>query len=126
MRFKTESQAFDLEAWVKLLGPDLLVVIWGGDRPHLGAVAIARPKPSPKDSPSGSEVSLVFCFPGHRDDVVARAAAERLAEALGRSVTVTAGIHWDHIDADGIQRVIDNGRALIEMIIEKVSEPRSQ
>ena len=44
----------DLEvfAQVEVLGDDLLVVLWGGTRPHIGAIGVAQPRPSlldPKD-----------------------------------------------------------------------------
>lgn len=126
IRLKTESNSYDIEAFVKMLGVDLLVVIWGGEKPHIGAVAIAQPRLDLKDARSMSEPTSVFCFPGHKDDIIAKAVAEKIAIALSTNVTVTAGIHWDDLDHEGIKCIIDNSNLLTEMIIEKVSRKQSE
>ena len=46
---KTAEGSYDLEASGQWLGPDLLVAIWGGEKPHIGAVAVAQPRPSLKN-----------------------------------------------------------------------------
>jgi len=58
---KTDKGNFDLEASVRFVGKDLLVAIWGGERPHIGAVAIAQPRPSLKDPAQISSTGSVFC-----------------------------------------------------------------
>lgn len=117
---KTEKEAYNLEAFVKEIGRDLLVAIWGGERPHIGAVAIAQPRPSLEDERQISATASVFCYLGHKDDVVAKEAAERISSALNINTTVTAGIHWDNINDAGIKAVIENSRQLVRMIIEKI------
>ncbi len=123
---KTKEGAYRLEASVEKIGEDLLIAIWGGDKPHIGAVAVAQPRPSLKDERIVSATASVFCFLGHKDDLVAKEAAERISSALNTNVVVAAGIHWDDIDEGGISAVIENSRRLVGMIIEKVSmrEPR--
>ena len=121
IRIKTEDDVYSLEAFVKNIGSDLLVSIFGGQRPHIGAVAVALPRPSLKDPKVRSATASVFCYPGHKEDVIAKEAAERLSAALDTNVTVTAGAHWDNIDQSGIRAVIKSNRQLIEMIIKKVS-----
>ncbi|MBW2433171.1 MAG: amino acid decarboxylase, partial [Deltaproteobacteria bacterium] len=32
----TEEEAYNLSASVRLIGADVLVAIWGGERPHIG------------------------------------------------------------------------------------------
>jgi hypothetical protein len=123
---KTKEEAYRLEASVKEIGEDILVAIWGGERPHIGAVAVAQPRPSLRDKREISATASVFCYVGHKDDVIAKEAAEKVSAALNRNVTVTVGIHWDNIDEPGISAIIENSRQLVEMIIEKVAmrEPR--
>jgi len=123
---KTKEETYRIEASVNEIGEDLLVAIWGGDRPHIGAVAIAQPRPSLKDRTEISATASVFCYVGHKDDVVAKEAAERISSALNTNVVVAAGIHWDDIDEAGINAIIQNSRHLVEMIIERVPmrEPR--
>jgi hypothetical protein len=120
IRIKTGDNAYSLEAFVKKIGNDLLVSIWGGEIPHIGAVAVAQPRPSLKDPRIRSATASVFCYPGHKEDVIAKETAERLSAALNANVTVTAGAHWDKIDESGIKAVIENNRQLIAMIIKKI------
>ena len=121
-RVKTERQVYDLEAFVRKIGRDLLVAIWGGERPHIGAVAVAQPRPSLKDAGLRSATASVFCYPGHKDDIIAKEAAEKISSDLNANVTVTAGMHWDGIDEEGIKEVIANGRHLVDLIIERITK----
>jgi hypothetical protein len=119
---QTTSGLFDIEANVRQIGPDLLVAIWGGDQPHIGAVAIAQPRPSLKDPTQNAATASVFCFLGHKEADLAKKAAERLSAALTTNVTVTAGLHWEGITAAGIQQALDNSEELVEMIIDRISQ----
>ena len=124
-RVKTDNESYNLEAFVKRIGQDLFVAIWGG-RPHIGAVAVAQPRPSLKDQSLRSATASVFCSPGHKDDIVAKEAAVKISSALNTNVTVTAGIHWDDIDEEGIKAVIKNSRQLVTMIIEEIITQESK
>jgi hypothetical protein len=125
-RIKTTEEAYNLEGFVKEIGQDLLVAMWGGERPHIGAVAVAQPRPSLRDESLVSATASVFCYVGHKDDVIAKEAAESLSAALNSNVTVTVGIHWDAIDEAGIKKIMKNSRHLVKMIIDEMSgrEPR--
>ena len=50
LRLDTNEGKYDLSASVRLIGDDILVAIWGGDKPHIGAVTMAQPHPSLRDS----------------------------------------------------------------------------
>jgi hypothetical protein len=98
---ETDTGAFDLTASARRIGPDLLVAIWGGEKPHIGAVAAAQPRPSLKDPAVTSATASVICF---------------VAAAIGGRAVVTAGIHWDNLSEEGIRQVIHNSAELIKMI----------
>jgi hypothetical protein len=117
----THEGSYDLEAGVRLIGEDLLVAIWGGERPHIGAVSVARPRPSLKDPEATSATASVICLLGHKEDELAKAASEVLAAALHTPVVVTAGIHWDDIEPEGIQQVIRNSKILVDLILEELA-----
>jgi hypothetical protein len=70
----------------------LTLQIYGG-LAHLGAVAVAYPRPSLRDPAKTSATSSVLTRLGHRDDFLARPASELLAETLNVPVTVVAGVH---------------------------------
>ena len=117
----THEGEYDLSASVRLIGPDLLVAIWGGEKPHIGAVAMSQPRPSLKDPEVTSSTASVFAYVGHKEDELAKAVAEILAATLKTNVVVTAGIHWDNLPPEGIQHVIKNSNLLVEMILEKIA-----
>lgn len=119
---KTDKEAYNLEAFVKGIGEDLLVAIWGGERHHIGAVAVAQPRPSLKNHRVRSATASVFCYVGHKDDVIAKEAAEKISSALNTNVTVTAGAHWENIDEAGVKDIMENSRQLVEMIIERITK----
>lgn len=116
---ETDTGAYDLTASVRIIGSDLLIAIWGGEKPHIGAVAVAQPRPSLKDPAVTSSSASVICLVGHKEDELAKAAAEILAAALKTQVVVTAGIHWDNIAPEAIQRVVRNSEILVDKILER-------
>ena len=118
---KTDTAAYNIDAFIKGIGEDLLIAIWGGDKPHIGAVAVAQPRPSLKDKSVVSATASVFCYLGHKDDIIAKQAAEKLSATLNTNVTVTVGIHWDDIDEAGIKAIIANSQELVNTIIEKIA-----
>lgn len=122
MEFIVETQkgAYDLIAAVRFVGKDILVAIWGGDRPHIGAVAIAQPRPSLRDPNEISATTSVYCFLGHKEDTLAKTTANTLAAKLNTQTVVTAGIHWDNISEEGIRAVNANCLLLTELIINHV------
>lgn len=117
---RTHEGEYDITAGVRLIGQDVLVAIWGGEKPHIGAVAMAQPRPSLKDPGVTSATASVFTYVGHKEDDLAKAAAEILATVLNTNVVVTAGIHWDNLTKEGILQVIHNSEILIDLILEKV------
>ncbi|RPI77773.1 MAG: hypothetical protein EHM45_07905 [Desulfobacteraceae bacterium] len=118
---KSAQGSYDLEAVGQWIGSDLLVAIWGGERPHIGAVAVAQPRPSLKNPENTSATASVFCYVGHKEDELAKSTAETLAAALNTHVVVTVGIHWDDLPTAGIQQVIKNSGILVERILAQIS-----
>ena len=116
---ETQTGAYDLTASVRWIGPDLLVAIWGGEKPHIGAVAVAQPRPSLKDPEVTSATASVICNVGHKEDDLVKAASEILASVLKTQVVVAAGIHWDNLEPEGIDRIIQNSKILVDMILER-------
>ena len=116
---KTNSGSYDIEADIQRIGADFLVCIYGGEIPHIGAVAAAHPRPSLKDPAEMSATASVICYTAHKEDDLAKQAAETLAAALNTRVVVTAGIHWDNLSQTGIDQIVANCRHLVARILEK-------
>ncbi len=113
---------YHLEAAIRVLGDDLLIAVWGGTRPHIGAVGIAHPRPSLKDPNQVSATTSVFTVLGHKEDTVAQQMATHIASALNRTVVVTAGIHWDALTPEAITAIVANTETLTHMIIDEARE----
>jgi hypothetical protein len=120
LHIETTQGEYDLEAHVRAVGEDLLVVVTGGERPHIGAVAMAQPRPSLKDPRRTSATASVFCYVGHKEDELAKQVAERLAAAFRTRVVVTAGIHWDNLSEEGVRKVLQHGRILEDLLVERI------
>ena len=122
MRFDLSSEAgrYQIHATAMLIGEDLLVAIWGGTKPHIGAVAVALPRPSIADPQITSSTSSVFTLLGHKEDEVVKMVSERLSARLGKNVVVTAGIHWDDLPEEAIKEIVHNCRKLADEIHARI------
>lgn len=121
-RISEKKGEFEVFAHVENLGDDLLVILWGGERPHIGAIGMAQPRPSLRNPQEVSATSSVFTFVGHKEDVVAKGMAEELARRLQRKVVVIAGMHWEGLPDEGIEEVMGICQRLQERIGEEVGE----
>jgi len=113
---------FKLHAYTQRMGQDLLVSIWGGTRPHIGAVGMAIPRPSLRDPKKWSATSSNFTFIGHKEDALVKGISERLATELKRNVVVVAGIHWDGITAKEIEIIEDLTQKISDEILKKLKK----
>ncbi len=103
------------------VGADLLVVLTGG-RAHIGAVAIAQPRPGIGDPNRISSTGSVFTRVGHKEDVIAKSMAEELSRKLNRVVTVVAGIHWESLTQADIALVVRMCAAIGKRIIAEAAK----
>jgi gallate decarboxylase subunit D len=108
---------FRVMARVLALGPDCLVTVWGGTRPHVGAVGMAQFRPSLKDPQEPAATSSVFTFAGHKEDMLAKSMSEELATRLQRNTVVVAGMHWDGLTDSDIDIVNALCRRLVDGIV---------
>lgn len=100
------------------IGEDLLVAIYGGDEHHIGGVSTAHETKSHYREANTVSVSTLT-FPGHKDYVLSSSVGERLCKALGKSVVVTVGIHYNDATPDDIHEIIRVVQELTESFIER-------
>lgn len=117
--FQFEEGGFRVEAHCQKMGSDYLVSVWGG-APHIGAVAMAQPRASLADPDRVSATASVFCYVGHKEDQLAKEAAEQLAAGLNTKVVVAAGLHWDRLTESAIRQVVKNVRVMVGEIIKEL------
>jgi hypothetical protein len=94
--------SFVIEAEALLIGDDLVVALWGGSVPHVGAVAMAIPRPSLQDKSVISATSSVLTSPGHKEDEIVKWFSEKVSAALDGTVVVSAGMHWENLTGEDI------------------------
>jgi hypothetical protein len=116
----TPEGKYPIHSLSVLVGEDLLCCLWGGTQPHIGAVALALPRPSIADPLVTSSTSSVLTLLGHKEDEVVKLVSEKLSARLKKNVVVTAGIHWDHLDREAVGEILDNCRWLAEQIADVV------
>jgi hypothetical protein len=115
---------FKLHAHTQKMGQDLLVSIWGGTRPHIGAVGMAIPRPSLRNQKKWSATSSNFTFTGHKEDTIVKKISEKLATELRRNVVVVAGIHWDGVTAKEIETIEDLTQKLSDQILKELKRKK--
>ncbi|TCL76251.1 hypothetical protein EDC14_10024 [Hydrogenispora ethanolica] len=105
------------------IGPDLCVIIAGGDSPHIGAVTLSVPRPSLADPKAVSASTSVLTRVGHKDDEAARYVSQELAAKLNRNVVVTCGIHVDGITRAQMDAVFQALAELVRALSEALTVP---
>ena len=102
------------------MGKDLCVSLSGGDRPHIGAVALSQARPSLKGDGTLSASTSVLTLLGHKEDDVAKALAQRLAASLDASVCVACGIHLEGILPEELAQVPSLLEGLTAELLERL------
>ncbi len=114
------SEGFKVHGFVQKLGEDLLISLWGGTKPHIGAVGMAEPRPSLKDPKKWSATSSNFTFPHHKEDLLVKELSEKIASHSRARVVVTAGFHWDNLKPREIRLVENLAAGLGDLILRKL------
>ena len=107
-----------IQAIVTFVGQDISVTIGGGNRYHIGAVAIATPSESIINPGKTTITTSVMAVLGHKDDVLAKDAAIKLSRHFNTTVTVSVGVHVDDADILDIEKLLENSKLLVEQIIQ--------
>ena len=102
--FQTTRHDYTIQADVRLIGKDALIVVTGGDHPHIGDVTTLT---------ATTDMQTVK-FPSHdgrfhKDNVVGEQVAKAIQAVLPGSCTITSGIHVDHISQAQIDAAIPMG-----------------
>ncbi len=106
---------------MEIVGEDVVVAVGGGERPHVGCVVMAQPCRSKTGGEGWSASCSVLTIPPHKEEPIARAVASRIVETIGRVAVVTAGVHDDEIDADGIATYLRLGEGLANKLASELA-----
>lgn len=113
-----------VEAVIIFCGPDITVCCGGGEAHHIGAVALAVPRPSLADNSLPSASASVLCVTGHKEDELVRASALELATLFGCRVNVTGGLHINGATAEDIHTLDENYAAVLSEVKRVIADER--
>jgi hypothetical protein len=88
------------------LDTDIVYVLGGGERSHIGGIVICEPGKTPN----------VIRLEGHYDDVVLQPIAEEACKKYKTKVVVVGGVHVDNASKEEIQILVNNCKELIKCI----------
>ena len=109
------------QVWAEIcaVGDDLILLVGGGDKPHIGSVCIAVPY----DKGAGkirATPSCVYTMPGPKDDVVVRKFAEELAKHFNTPVLCVGGIHLEDATEEEIKLMVENADKLLLATVKAI------
>lgn len=82
----------------KKVGDDILLILGGGEKSHIGGVVICEP----------GKVSQVIKLEGHYDDVVLKPLAEAACAKYKVTVVAVGGIHVENATKEEIDILVKN------------------
>lgn len=89
------------------IGKDILIIVEGGERAHIGTAVMAVPRPSLTGDGSVSVTVSVLNVIGHKDEIICRVLAENFAKKYNVTAVCTGGFHIDNISSGQIEEVIE-------------------
>lgn len=119
--FRGGEENLEILMLVTRIPDGLIIQLLGGDKPHVGATVITRPRPSLTGDGSTSCNSIVIPELGHKEDELAKPLAEKIAVNLNSTVIMVAGIHVDNAGPETIGRITEICNQLVDRLL---SPPR--
>jgi hypothetical protein len=116
LKFESGTGRFKLYGIVILCGNDICICICGGDKHHIGAVALASPRKSLKSNNISSSTS-VLCSLGHKEDDLVRTLSLDISRMFNCQSSVSAGIHIENASIEEINMLYENFLELCRDII---------
>ncbi len=96
------------KVWLKELkqGKDIILLLGGGERPHIGSVVLCEPGKKPR----------TLNRKWHFDWMVAKPIAKRICKKRGKPVVCIAGIHIDNATKEEIELLKENCKKIEKKI----------
>ncbi|MFZ2331243.1 MAG: hypothetical protein WAW45_06590 [Atribacterota bacterium] len=97
-------------------GEDTSVIIYGGEKPHIGAVAVSIARPSLENLNKISSSTSVFTFIGHKEDEIAKEVAESITKATKRNTVAIIGLHIERATKEDINCLVYNIKEVVKQL----------
>lgn len=101
---------------ISRIGEDYEITIQGGEKPHIGCVVLAVPRPSLEENGKRSSTSSVLNVTGHKDEVLCRYLAEQAAAKENAVTVCCGGFHMDHITKEQIKEVKQAVKEIVHLL----------
>ncbi|GAB6157788.1 hypothetical protein JCM39194_09880 [Desulfotomaculum varum] len=108
---------YRVELYATITAEGVVCQLYGGTKPHVGAMVLSLPRPSLQNPSQISCNSSVLPMLGHKDDEIAKPLAEKLARQLNQPVVLVAGLHIDEATAEEIQLLCCHCRQAVEQLL---------
>ncbi len=116
-RVKVQAVILDVEA-------STLIWVLGGDKPHIGAVAVAQARPSLTGKGISCNISLISLL-GHKEEELAVELAKIAFSKLKKDLAVAVGLHVDNATKEDIEALKLNSKKALESglyeLVERLS-----
>jgi hypothetical protein len=90
----------------KELNSELIFILGGGERSHIGGVVICEP----------GKKSQIIRLEGHYDDIVLKPIAEAACKKYNTKVVAVGGVHVDNASVQEIDLLVKNCKELVKFI----------
>jgi len=90
----------------KTIDDDLIYILGGGEKSHIGGVVICEPDKEPQ----------VIRLEGHYDDIVLKPIAEAACKKYNKRVAAIGGVHVDNASKEEIDLLVKNCKELVKCI----------
>ena len=87
----------------KKIDNDLIYILGGGERSHIGGVVICEPNKEPQ----------IIRLEGHYDDIVLKPIAEAACKKYNKKAAAIGGIHVDNASQEEIDLLVKNCKNLV-------------
>lgn len=94
------------------VGEDLIIIISGGDRPHIGSISYGGQGFENKEFKDNTII-----YKNHKEHIISQRFSQRIDEVFKGNYIISAGIHLDNITKEEIEIVQRMSEELLEEII---------
>jgi hypothetical protein len=93
----------------------------GGEKPHVGGVLLAVPRPSLKGSGMSCDIWSIP-VPAHLDNEAALPLVKQICTKIGEVVSLTSGIHINNASAEDIAIIRRNCQTALDKLWERMEK----
>lgn len=102
----------DIDVKISYIGTDLIIIISGGDRPHIGSVSYGGQGFENKEFKKNTLV-----YENHKEYIISQKFSQRIGEIFKGNYIISVGIHLDNITKEEIKIVKKLSDELLEEIV---------